>query len=78
MEKKIYLNPGHSDKDPGAVGYETERKLNVKVTEYQKEHLLANYECKVRMNPGTLGDLNEIAKDANKWGADFFCSGFCH
>ena len=74
MEKKIYLNPGHSDKDPGAVGYETERKLNVKVTEYQKEHLLANYECKVRMNPGTLGDLNEIAKDANKWGADFFCS----
>ena len=74
MEKKIYLNPGHSDKDPGAVGYETERKLNVKVTEYQKEHLLANYVCKVRMNPGTMGDLNEIAKDANKWGATFFCS----
>ena len=34
MSKKIYINPGHSDKDPGAVGYETERKLNVKVSEF--------------------------------------------
>ena len=34
---KIYINPGHSDTDPGAVGYETERRLNVKVSEYQRE-----------------------------------------
>ena len=32
--KKIYINPGHSDRDPGAVGYETERKLNVKVCDF--------------------------------------------
>lgn len=74
MAKKIYLNPGHSDTDPGAVGFETERKLNVKVTNFQKEYLLANYECQVRMNPGTLGNLAAICKDANSWGADLFCS----
>lgn len=74
MAKKIYLNPGHSNTDPGAVGFETERKLNVKVTDYQKAHLLANYQCQVRMNPGTMGNLAAICKDANSWGADFFCS----
>ena len=74
MVKKVYINPGHSDKDPGAVGYETERKLNVKVSEYQRDHLLANYHCQVRMNPGTMGDLADIAKDANNWGADLFVS----
>lgn len=72
--EKIYINPGHSDKDPGAVGYETERKLNVKVSEYQKEHLLKNYVCEVRMNPGTMNNTREVAEDANKWGATFLCS----
>ena len=74
MEKKIYINPGHSDKDPGAVGYEKERELNVKVSQYQQDYLLANYDCQVRMNPGTLGNLSAIAKDANDWGADLFVS----
>ena len=74
MGKKIYINPGHSDKDPGAVGYEKERDLNVKVSQYQQDYLLANYDCQVRMNPGTLGNLSAIAKDANDWGADIFVS----
>ena len=72
--KKIYINPGHSDKDPGAVGYETERQLNVKVTQYMNEYLLANYVCEIRTNPGTMGSLTEICKDANDWGADLFVS----
>lgn len=72
--KKIYVNPGHSDTDPGAVGYEVERELAVKVSNYQREHLLENYECEVRMNPGTLDKLQAIAADANNWGADLFCS----
>ena len=71
---KIYLNPGHSDKDPGAVGYEVERKLAVKVVQYEREHLLENYICEVRMNPVTMGNLYEICEDANKWGADLFDS----
>lgn len=72
--KKIYINPGHSDKDPGAVGYETERKLNVKVSQYMNDYLLANYECETKMNPGSMDSLTAICKDANTWGADLFVS----
>lgn len=72
--KKIYINPGHSDTDPGAVGYETERKLNVKVSEFMNEYLLAHYECETRMNPGSMDSLSAIANDANKWDADLFVS----
>lgn len=71
---RIYLNPGHSDKDPGAVGYEVERKLAVKVVQYEREHLLENYICEVRSNPGTMGNLYTICEDANTWGADLFDS----
>lgn len=74
MAKRIYINPGHSDTDPGAVGYETERRLNVRVSEYQRDHLLENYDCEVRMNPGSLGNLSAIAEDANTWGAELFVS----
>ena len=71
---KIYINPGHSDTDPGAVGFETERKLNVQVCEYMADYLLANYQVELKTNPGTLGNLYGICKDANDWGADLFVS----
>lgn len=70
--KKIYINPGHSDYDPGAVGYETERRLNVAVSRHMNDYLLANYACETRMNPGTMGSLTAICNDANSWGADLF------
>lgn len=72
--KKIYINPGHSDKDPGAVGYETERRLNVAVSLFMNDYLLANYVCETRMNPGTMGTLTAVCNDANSWGADLFVS----
>jgi N-acetylmuramoyl-L-alanine amidase len=72
--KKIYINPGHSDKDPGAVSYEIERKLNVAVANYMNEYLLANYVCETRMNPGEMDSLIVICNDANNWGADLFVS----
>lgn len=72
--KKIYINPGHSDYDPGAVGYETERKLNVAVCRHMNDYLLENYECQTRMNPGTMDSLSAICSDANNWGADLFVS----
>lgn len=71
---KVYVNIGHSDTDPGAVKYEVERELNVKVANFMRDYLLANYDCEVRMNPGTMGNLNEICEDANSWGADLFVS----
>ena len=74
MTKKIYINPGHSNTDPGAVGYETERKLTVKVSDYMGDYLLANYDCAVKMNPGTVGSLTAISNDANAWGADLVVS----
>ena len=44
MKKKIYINPGHSDKDPGAVGFETERDLNVRTAGFMEAWLLENAE----------------------------------
>lgn len=70
--KKIYINPGHSDKDPGAVGYETERRLNVKVAQYESEHLLANYECETKI--GSNDSLSVVVAEANTWGTDLFDS----
>ena len=72
--EKIYINVGHSDRDPGAVGYEQERRLNVAVSNYQRDYLLANYDCEVKMNPGTLSDLVTICAEANAWGAKLFVS----
>ena len=40
MAKRIYIDPGHSKNDPGAVGYEVERDLNEKVSKYMNEYLL--------------------------------------
>ena len=72
--KKIYINPGHSDQDPGAVGFETERRLNVAVARYMAEYLPADYVCETRMSPGTMLTLAEVCSDANSWGADLFLS----
>ena len=74
MNKKIYINPGHSDKDPGAVGYETERKLNVACAEFMNRYLLRNYACVTRMNSGTMNSVKEVAADANAWKADLLVS----
>ena len=71
--KKIYINPGHSDKDPGAVSHETERRLNVAVSKHMNDYLLANYECETRMSDGTMG-ISATCNDANKWGADLMVS----
>lgn len=72
MAKKIYINPGHSTTDPGAVGYETERELNVKVSNYMNEYLLEHYECETRVNSGN--SLYALCDEANAWGADLYVS----
>ena len=72
--KKIYINPGHSVNDPGAVGYETERRLNVAVSRYMAAYLLDHYNCQVRITADELLTLSEVCSDANRWGADLFVS----
>lgn len=74
MSKKIYIDPGHSNIDPGAVGYVIERDLNEKVSKYMSEYLVKNYECEVKVDPITNDSLNVIVNAANKWGADLFVS----
>ena len=74
MSKKIYIDPGHSDKDPGAVGYEVERDLNEKVSKYMNEHLLANYVCETKVDPISNNSLQTVADAANEWGADLLVS----
>jgi N-acetylmuramoyl-L-alanine amidase len=71
---KIYINPGHSVEDPGAVGYETERRLNVAVSRYMAAYLLDHYNCQVRITADELLTLSEVCSDANRWGADLFVS----
>ena len=72
--KKIYINPGHSDKDPGAVGHETERRLNVAVSNHMNNYLLQNYVCETQVTPGSIYSLTTICNAANSWGADLFVS----
>lgn len=71
---RIYIDPGHSSVDPGAVGYEVERDLNEKVSKYQNEHLLANYVCETKVDPVTNNSLSAVAEAANAWNADLFVS----
>lgn len=74
MSKKIYINPGHSNVDPGAVGYETERKLNVTTARYMSAYLLANYDCQTKVTDGSVNSTAIVAAEANSWGADLFVS----
>lgn len=71
---RIYIDPGHSSVDPGAVGYEVERDLNEKVSKYQNEHLLANYVCETKVDPVENNSLSAVAEAANTWNADLFVS----
>ena len=70
--KKIYINPGHSDKDPGAVGYETERDLNVFVASEMAVYMTQHFDCQVRVGSGD--SLYALCDEANAWGADLFVS----
>lgn len=74
MAKRIYIDPGHSKVDPGAVGYEVERDLNEKVSKYMNEYLLANYDCETKVDPITNNSLNAVATAANNWKADLLVS----
>lgn len=74
MSKKIYIDPGHSITDPGAVGFAVERDLNEKVSKFMNEYLLANYECETKVDPITTNSTIDVAKAANSWEADLFVS----
>ena len=74
MSKKIFIDPGHSISDPGAVGYEVERDLNEKTAAFMNEYLLATYVCETKVDPVTNKSLSAVADSANAWGADLLVS----
>lgn len=71
---RLYINPGHSDKDPGAVGYETERDLNVRTAKFMDEHLRKNYIVETKVTDGSINDTRIVCKEANAWKAGLFVS----
>lgn len=75
MAKRIYINPGHSNVDPGAVGYETERKLNVKAADYMNAYLRQTYEdVETKVTKSSVNSTTVVCQEANKWKADLLVS----
>lgn len=72
--KKIYIDPGHSDKDPGAVGFAVERDLNEITAKYMHEHLQENYIVESKIDPITNNGVKQVADNANAWKADLLVS----
>lgn len=71
---KLYINPGHSNIDPGAVSYEKERDLNVRTAKFMQDYLIANYAVSIKMTHGSVDKLSQVCAEANSWGADLFVS----
>ena len=74
MAKRIYIDPGHSEKDPGAVGYAVERDLNEKTAKFMNEYLQTNYVCETKVDPITTNSTRDVANAANAWKADLLVS----
>lgn len=72
--KRIYIDPGHSNVDPGAVGYAVERDLNEKTAKFMNEHLQATYVCETKVDPVTNNSLSAITNAANAWKANLLVS----
>ncbi len=74
---KIFIDPGHGGKDPGAVGNGLKEKdLTLKITK-KIQSLLGEYQnisVKLSRTTDVYLSLSERADLANKWGADYFIS----
>lgn len=75
---KIWLDAGHGDKDPGAVGNGlNEKDVNLKIV-LALEWILNNHydgaETRLTRRDDTFLTLTERTDAANDWGADFFLS----
>ncbi|MDV2683993.1 N-acetylmuramoyl-L-alanine amidase [Alkalihalophilus lindianensis] len=74
---KIVIDLGHGGKDPGAVfNGLLEKNLALSISRNIKETLTQNYDVLVRMTRDSdkFLSLEERAKIANNWGADYFLS----
>lgn len=73
---KIFIDPGHGDNDPGAIGKRSKEKDNVLKVGLRLKALLENNGHTVKMSRSTdvFIELSDRARMANNWGADYFIS----
>lgn len=74
---KVFINPGHGGKDPGAVGNGLKEKdVVLKIAKEMRKELQKynNVTIKMFRSNDTYYSLSRIAQEANKWGADIFVS----
>lgn len=75
---KIFIDPGHGGKDPGAVGNGlVEKNLNLEIAHLIKQFLTDHYQDIVVQMSRTKDEtisLRERTNQANKWGADLYLS----
>jgi N-acetylmuramoyl-L-alanine amidase len=79
---KLYIDPGHGGKDPGALKNEVvEKTIALKLAKKIAEKLKANYkniEIKLSRETDVYRTLNERTNEANTWGANAFVSIHCN
>lgn len=72
---KVYVDAGHGGADNGAVKYVTEDKVNLVMAlacrDYLKSH---GVDVKMSRTADTGTSINNMANEANKWGADLVIS----
>lgn len=78
---KIYIDPGHGGKDPGAVGIGGvhEADINLKVAKYLRKELERQGQgVKMSRDTDTTKELSQRTTEANTLGADIYCSIHCN
>ncbi|MCR6546416.1 N-acetylmuramoyl-L-alanine amidase [Dehalobacterium formicoaceticum] len=75
---KVFIDPGHGGKDPGAVGQKgtREKDLTLTLSKYLKEELekLGSFAVKLSRDQDQYVDLKARGRAALHWGADIFIS----
>lgn len=77
MTKKVFLDPGHGGKDPGAVGNGLQEKaVALKIAKYAESELKTYEGVSVKMSRtgDTFPTLDNRTDAANNWDADVYCS----
>lgn len=77
---KIFIDPGHGGKDPGAVGNDLKEKDITLSVALKLNALLEKQgiETKMSRSTDTYLTINERYQLANDWGADYFISIHCN
>lgn len=72
---KVYIDPGHGGSQPGAVKYVVEKDVNLVMALACRDYLVVHgVEVKMSRTGDTDTDINKMAAEANKWGADIVAS----